>query len=83
MQEIIDTFRANGLTKIPTIHNDKGPDGQFSQPGLGKVDLYGWDGYRKQHLRRWQPLIMCTALGFDCDQPSVWNELATGQSYRT
>jgi hypothetical protein len=51
MQDIIDTLRANGLTKIPTIHNDKRAAGQFSQPGLGKVDLYGWDGYRKQDLR--------------------------------
>jgi len=47
MQDIIDTLRANGLTKVPTIHNDRGPYGQFSQRGLGKVDLYGWDGYRK------------------------------------
>ena len=29
--------------------------------GPGKVDLYGWDGY---------------PLGFDCDKPEVWLELA-------
>ncbi|KAG5637396.1 hypothetical protein H0H81_004704 [Sphagnurus paluster] len=40
MQEIIDTFREGGLTKIPTIHNDKGPDGQYALAGKGKVDLY-------------------------------------------
>ncbi|KAF9016420.1 hypothetical protein BDZ89DRAFT_1045808 [Hymenopellis radicata] len=30
--------------------------------GLGKVDLYGWDGYPQ---------------GFDCDNPSKWTELST------
>ncbi|KAF4562641.1 hypothetical protein EYR36_004035 [Pleurotus pulmonarius] len=44
MQDIIDTMREGGLTRIPTIHNDKNPSGQYAQPGLGKVDLYGWDG---------------------------------------
>ncbi|KAG6814783.1 hypothetical protein H0H93_012254 [Arthromyces matolae] len=39
MQAIIDTYRSNGLTKIPTIHNDRNAGGQYSQPGLGKVDL--------------------------------------------
>ena len=82
MQDIIDTFRANGLKKIPTIHNDKGSNGQFSQRGLGKVDLYGWDGYRKYHRRQRAIAEKCIALGFDCDQPSVWNELSTGRSYR-
>ncbi|KAK0444118.1 glycoside hydrolase family 35 protein [Armillaria borealis] len=62
MQEIEDTYRANGLTKIPTIHNDKNAGAQYSEPGLGKVDLYGWDGY---------------PLGFDCDKPEVWTELST------
>ncbi|KAF9258036.1 glycoside hydrolase family 35 protein [Marasmius fiardii PR-910] len=62
MQDIIDTYRVNGLTKIPTIHNDKNAGGIFSQKGLGKVDLYGWDGY---------------PLGFDCDRPERWTELST------
>ncbi|KAJ7627198.1 glycoside hydrolase family 35 protein [Roridomyces roridus] len=62
MQDIIDTLRAGGLTRIPTIHNDKGPNGQFAGKGLGEVDLYGWDGY---------------PLGFDCDKPTVWTELTT------
>ncbi|KAK0470339.1 glycoside hydrolase family 35 protein [Desarmillaria tabescens] len=62
MQDIEDTYRANGLTKIPTIHNDKNAGAQYSEPGLGKVDLYGWDGY---------------PLGFDCDKPEVWTELST------
>ncbi|KAG7096341.1 hypothetical protein E1B28_003785 [Marasmius oreades] len=62
MQDIIDTYRAHGLTKIPTVHNDKNAGGMFAQKGLGKVDLYGWDGY---------------PLGFDCDRPEVWTELST------
>ncbi|PFH45542.1 glycoside hydrolase family 35 protein [Amanita thiersii Skay4041] len=62
MQEIIDTLRQGGITKVPTIHNDKNPSGQYGQKGLGKVDLYGWDGY---------------PLGFDCDRPEVWGELST------
>ncbi|KAK7031085.1 hypothetical protein VNI00_013689 [Paramarasmius palmivorus] len=63
MQDIIDVYREHGLTKIPTIHNDKNPGGQFAfNPPVGKVDLYGWDGY---------------PLGFDCDQPERWNELST------
>ncbi|KAF7422991.1 hypothetical protein PC9H_011155 [Pleurotus ostreatus] len=62
MQDIVNTMREGGLTRIPTIHNDKNPSGQYAQPGLGKVDLYGWDGY---------------PLGFDCDNPSRWTELST------
>ncbi|KAF9465548.1 glycoside hydrolase family 35 protein [Collybia nuda] len=62
MQDIIDTLRDGGITKVPTIHNDKQPQGQYSAAGLGKVDLYGWDGY---------------PLGFDCDNPSRWLELST------
>ncbi|KAG6865685.1 hypothetical protein C0991_000298 [Blastosporella zonata] len=62
MQDLIDTFRANGLTKIPTIHNDRNAGGQYAYAGLGEVDLYGWDGY---------------PLGFDCDNPSQWAELST------
>ncbi|KAJ6608888.1 putative beta-galactosidase, partial [Mycena sp. CBHHK59/15] len=62
MQDIINTLREGGITKIPTIHNDKNPSGQYAIPGLGKVDLYGWDGY---------------PLGFDCDNPTVWTELST------
>ncbi|KAJ7469612.1 glycoside hydrolase family 35 protein [Mycena latifolia] len=62
MQDIINTLRAGGITKVPTIHNDKNPSGQYAMPGLGKVDLYGWDGY---------------PLGFDCDKPTVWTELST------
>ncbi|KAJ8507813.1 hypothetical protein ONZ45_g9854 [Pleurotus djamor] len=62
MQDIIDTLREGGITKIPTIHNDKNPSGQYARQGLGKVDLYGWDGY---------------PLGFDCDNPSRWTELST------
>ncbi|KAF9032106.1 hypothetical protein BDZ89DRAFT_1131487 [Hymenopellis radicata] len=48
--------------KIPTIHNDKNAGEQFSEAELGKVDLYGWDGYPQ---------------GFDCDNPSKWTELST------
>lgn len=44
MQDIINVLREGGITKVPTIHNDKNPAGQYAQPGLGKVDLYGWDG---------------------------------------
>ncbi|KAJ7275854.1 glycoside hydrolase family 35 protein [Mycena rebaudengoi] len=62
MQDLINVIRANGITKIPTIHNDRNAAGQFAQPGLGKVDLYGWDGY---------------PLGFDCDKPTIWTELST------
>ncbi|KAJ7209078.1 putative beta-galactosidase [Mycena haematopus] len=62
MQDIINVLRAGGITKVPTIHNDKNPAGQYAMPGLGKVDLYGWDGY---------------PLGFDCNNPSVWTELST------
>ncbi|KAF5354886.1 hypothetical protein D9756_005306 [Leucocoprinus leucothites] len=62
MQDIIDTLRKNGITKVPTIHNDRGPSGQYAMKGPGKVDLYGWDGY---------------PLGFDCDKPTQWNELST------
>ncbi|KAF7360949.1 putative beta-galactosidase A [Mycena sanguinolenta] len=62
MQDIINVLRAGGITKVPTIHNDKNPAGQYAMPGLGKVDLYGWDGY---------------PLGFDCNTPSVWTELST------
>ncbi|KAG6916269.1 hypothetical protein DXG01_007613 [Tephrocybe rancida] len=62
MQDLIDTYRSNGLTKIPTIHNDRNAGGQYAHAGLGKVDLYGWDGY---------------PLGFDCDNPSKWAELST------
>ncbi|KAJ7058360.1 glycoside hydrolase family 35 protein [Mycena amicta] len=62
MQDIINVLRAGGITKVPTIHNDRNPAGQYAQPGLGKVDLYGWDGY---------------PLGFDCDQPEIWTELGT------
>ncbi|KAF7313122.1 putative beta-galactosidase A [Mycena kentingensis (nom. inval.)] len=61
MQDIINVLRENGITKVPTIHNDRNAAGQFSQPGLGKVDLYGWDGY---------------PLGFDCDKPEIWTELS-------
>ncbi|KAJ8075272.1 hypothetical protein PM082_019608 [Marasmius tenuissimus] len=78
MQDILDVYREHGLTKIPTIHNDKNAAGIFAGVGgdnddpnggkgtdrsrEGKVDLYGWDGY---------------PLGFDCDQPERWNELST------
>ncbi|KAJ3575118.1 hypothetical protein NP233_g1314 [Leucocoprinus birnbaumii] len=62
MQDIIDTLRKNGITKVPIIHNDRSPTGQYAMKGLGKVDLYGWDGY---------------PLGFDCDKPTQWNELST------
>ncbi|KAK7017720.1 putative beta-galactosidase A [Favolaschia claudopus] len=62
MQDIINVLRENGITRVPTIHNDKNPAGQYAMPGLGKVDFYGWDGY---------------PLGFDCDKPSVWTELST------
>ncbi|KAF8996419.1 glycoside hydrolase family 35 protein [Cyathus striatus] len=54
MQDIIDTLRENGITKEC--------GGQYAAAGLGKVDLYGWDGY---------------PLGFNCDNPSSWAELST------
>ncbi|CAK5276447.1 unnamed protein product [Mycena citricolor] len=62
MQDIENVLRANGMNKVPIIHNDRGPNGQYAKAGLGKVDLYGWDGY---------------PLGFDCNSPSVWTELST------
>ncbi|KAJ7757393.1 glycoside hydrolase family 35 protein [Mycena maculata] len=62
MQDIINVLRENGIDRVPTIHNDKSPAGQYAMPGLGKVDLYGWDGY---------------PLGFDCNDPTVWTELST------
>ncbi|KAJ6518287.1 glycoside hydrolase family 35 protein [Mycena vitilis] len=62
MQDIIDTLRAGGITKVPVIHNDRGAAGTYAGKGLGEVDLYGWDGY---------------PLGFDCDKPTVWTELTT------
>ncbi|KAJ7128422.1 glycoside hydrolase family 35 protein [Mycena epipterygia] len=40
MQDIINVLREGGITKVPTIHNDKNPAGQYAMPGLGKVDLY-------------------------------------------
>jgi hypothetical protein len=39
MQDIIQTLRDGGITKVPTIHNDKNPSGQYALKGLGKVDL--------------------------------------------
>jgi hypothetical protein len=39
MQDIIDTLRDGGITKVPTIHNDKQPQGQYSAAGPGKVDM--------------------------------------------
>lgn len=39
MQEIINTLRTNGITKVPTIHNDRNAAGQYALAGLGKVDL--------------------------------------------
>jgi hypothetical protein len=39
MQDIINVLREGGITKVPTIHNDKNPSGQYAMPGLGKVDL--------------------------------------------
>ncbi|KAF7291169.1 putative beta-galactosidase A [Mycena indigotica] len=62
MQDIINVLRAGGITKVPTIHNDRNAAGQYAGPGLGKVDLYGSDSY---------------PLGFDCDKPEVWSELTT------
>jgi hypothetical protein len=46
MQDIIDTIRANGVTRIPTIHNDKNPGGQFAFEGLGKVDMCVFGRFR-------------------------------------
>ncbi|PVG04083.1 putative beta-galactosidase [Serendipita vermifera] len=62
MQDVIDTLRAGGLNKIPTTHNDNWPKGAYGLPGLGQVDLYGWDGY---------PAL------FDCIHPDVWPETDT------
>ncbi|KAF8320898.1 glycoside hydrolase family 35 protein [Clavulina sp. PMI_390] len=62
MQKIEDTFRANGLTKIPITYNDGGPSGNFATSGLGQVDMYGYDNY---------------PLGFECSNPTVWTEVPT------
>ncbi|KAG8777856.1 hypothetical protein FRC15_011091 [Serendipita sp. 397] len=62
MQDVIDTYRAGGLTKIPTTHNDNWPKGMYAS-GVGAVDLYGWDGY---------PAL------FDCRHPDTWPEMNTG-----
>ena len=39
MQDIMNVLRDNGITKVPTIHNDRNAAGQYAMPGLGKVDL--------------------------------------------
>ncbi|CAG8713742.1 5103_t:CDS:2, partial [Acaulospora colombiana] len=57
MQDVIDTLRA-----VPRTHNDNWPKGAYGLPGLGQVDLYGWDGY---------PAL------FDCFHPDVWPETDT------
>ncbi|EPQ55007.1 hypothetical protein GLOTRDRAFT_111095 [Gloeophyllum trabeum ATCC 11539] len=64
MQLIEDTYRANGLTKIPITHNDGGHTRGVYAPGhgLGEVDLYTWDNYPN---------------GFDCSNPNKWTELYT------
>ncbi|CAL1711293.1 unnamed protein product [Somion occarium] len=59
MQEIEDTLRANGVTKVPLTHNDAQPNGRFAQ-GLGAVDLYMWDAYPQ---------------GFLCSNPTSWPEV--------
>ncbi|CAE6436343.1 unnamed protein product [Rhizoctonia solani] len=59
MRQIIATMRKNGITKIPITYNDFWPSGRYAS-GAAKVDLYGWDSY---------------PLGFDCTNPSVWNEV--------
>ncbi|KAG8771233.1 hypothetical protein FRC12_003781 [Ceratobasidium sp. 428] len=59
MKWIQQTMRSNGITKVPTTHNDYRPQGEFAT-GLAKVDLYGRDGY---------------PLGWDCSHPDVWKEL--------
>ncbi|KAF8323218.1 glycoside hydrolase family 35 protein [Clavulina sp. PMI_390] len=63
MQQVEDVFRANGLTKIPIMHNDASPNGDFAFPGPGQVDMYGFDGYPQ---------------GFDCSNPTVWSEVDSG-----
>ncbi|KAG8817311.1 hypothetical protein FRC17_011287 [Serendipita sp. 399] len=62
MQDVLDTFRAGGLNKIPTTHNDNWPKGMYAS-GVGAVDLYGWDGY---------PAL------FDCKNYDHWPELDNG-----
>ncbi|TDL23060.1 glycoside hydrolase family 35 protein [Rickenella mellea] len=62
MQLIEDTYRANGITKIPITHNDAHPQGAYAGPGLGAVDLYCWDEYPN---------------GFDCSHPTVWGQVDT------
>ncbi|QRW12333.1 glycoside hydrolase family 35 protein [Ceratobasidium sp. AG-Ba] len=61
MRRIIETMRNNGITKIPITYNDFWPSGRYAS-GAAKVDLYGWDAY---------------PLGFDCSNPSKWNEVGT------
>ncbi|QRV97776.1 glycoside hydrolase family 35 protein [Ceratobasidium sp. AG-Ba] len=61
MRRIIETMRNNGITKIPITYNDFWPSGRYAS-GAAKVDLYGWDAY---------------PLGFDCSDPSKWNEVGT------
>ncbi|TDL23066.1 putative beta-galactosidase [Rickenella mellea] len=61
MQLVENTYRANGLTKIPITHNDPRISGRFVS-GLGAVDLYTWDEYPN---------------GFDCSNPTVWDQVDT------
>ncbi|KZT23601.1 glycoside hydrolase family 35 protein [Neolentinus lepideus HHB14362 ss-1] len=64
MQLIENTYRANGLTKIPITHNDQTNTRGTYAPGsgLGEVDLYTWDSYPN---------------GFDCSNPTAWSGLDT------
>ncbi|KAG8737249.1 hypothetical protein FRC10_008399 [Ceratobasidium sp. 414] len=59
MKWIQETMRGNGMTKVPTTHNDYRPQGEFAT-GLAKVDLYGRDGY---------------PLGWDCSHPDLESTL--------
>ncbi|KDQ55125.1 glycoside hydrolase family 35 protein [Jaapia argillacea MUCL 33604] len=64
MQLIENTYRSNGITKIPITHNDAGRTAGVYAPGsgLGEVDLYTWDNYPN---------------GFDCSSPGTWSEVET------
>jgi hypothetical protein len=79
MQDIINVLREGGITKVPTIHNDKNPAGQYAQPGLGKVDLYGWDGCVALFFPafiRWLPLFPSLIPSFILLTGVFWNSLS-------
>ncbi|KAF3017209.1 hypothetical protein E8E14_012799 [Neopestalotiopsis sp. 37M] len=65
MEYVEDQFRKNGIV-VPLISNDASPYGHNAPGQPAPVDIYGHDGY---------------PLGFDCSNPSVWNNFNT--NFRT